>query len=56
MELIFFDISMYLFSINEVDEVDKKFVIIGYFEVRWIDGFLKWDLDFWNCIIYFIVF
>lgn len=54
-EPIFLDISMYLFSINEVDEVEKKLVTTGYLEVRWTDGLLKWDPDLWNRTIYLTV-
>lgn len=54
-EPILLDISMYLFSINEVDEVDKKLVTTGYLEVRWTDGLLKWDPNLWNRTVYLTV-
>lgn len=54
-EPIFLDISMFLFSINKVDEVNKKLVTTGYLELTWTDGLLKWSPDLWNDTTYLTV-
>lgn len=34
------DVSLYLFSVNEVDEVNEKLVIMGFLDLKWNDVFL----------------
>lgn len=47
-QTILLDISMFLFSINDVDEVNKKLMSTGYLEVSWVDELLQWSMDLWN--------
>ncbi|XP_052703156.1 neuronal acetylcholine receptor subunit alpha-3-like [Crassostrea angulata] len=36
------DVSFYVSSVNEVNEVDEKMVTTGYLELSWTDELLKW--------------
>ncbi|XP_061189725.1 neuronal acetylcholine receptor subunit alpha-3-like [Saccostrea echinata] len=37
------DVSLFLFSINKLDEVQEKLVTTAYLELVWIDEYLTWD-------------
>lgn len=36
------DVSFYLSSVNEVNEVNEKMVTTGYLELSWTDELLQW--------------
>ena len=42
-EAIVLDISLFLFSVNEVDEVNEKMVTTGFLDLMWNDAILQWD-------------
>lgn len=42
------DVSLYLFSVNEVDEVNEKLVTTGFLELTWNDTLLQWDPNSYN--------
>ncbi|XP_061171697.1 neuronal acetylcholine receptor subunit alpha-7-like [Saccostrea echinata] len=40
---IILDVSMFLCSVNQVDEVNEKLVTTGFLGLSWIDDLLQWD-------------
>lgn len=42
------DVSFYLSSVNEVNEVKEKMVTTGYLELSWTDELLKWTPSNYN--------
>lgn len=50
MGLVVMDVSLYLFSVNEVDEVNEKLVIMGFLDLKWNDVFLQWDFNSYSGI------
>ncbi|XP_056004348.1 neuronal acetylcholine receptor subunit alpha-6-like [Ostrea edulis] len=51
---IVLDVSMFLFSVNAVDEVNEKLVTTGFLGLTWTDDLLQWDPTLQNEI--FIIF
>lgn len=49
-EAIVLDISLFLFSVNEVDEVNEKMVTTGFLDLMWNDAILQWDPNLNNNI------
>lgn len=43
MDPVVMDVSLYLFSVNEVDEVNEKLVTTGFLDLKWNDALLQWD-------------
>lgn len=50
MDPVVMDVSLYLFSVNEVDEVNEKLVTTGFLDLKWNDTLLQWDPDSYNGI------
>lgn len=49
------DVSFYVSSVNEVNEVDEKMVTTGYLELSWTDELLKWTpADYNNTEVIFV--
>ncbi|XP_062571330.1 neuronal acetylcholine receptor subunit alpha-6-like [Saccostrea cucullata] len=49
------DVSLFLFSINKLDEVQEKLVTTAYLELVWIDEYLAWDPDDHDDIEHFYI-
>jgi hypothetical protein len=45
MRIVQLDVSLSLFSINDVDEVKEKLTSTGYLTVYWQDEILRWDFS-----------
>jgi hypothetical protein len=45
---IVLDVSLFLSSVNEVDEVNEKMVTTGYISLGWIDDLLQWSPATYN--------
>lgn len=50
MDPVVMDVSLYLFSVNEVDEVNEKLVTTGFLDLKWNDALLQWDPNSHNGI------
>lgn len=48
LEPLQLDVSFYLSSVNEVNEVKEKMVTTGYLELSWTDELLKWTPSNYN--------
>lgn len=55
LEPLQLDVSFYLSSVNEVNEVKEKMVTTGYLELSWTDELLKWTpADYNNTEVIFV--